>query len=85
MVRAYTGAGVYQFYRFALENDLRAGTLIEVLPGFGGCTRPFILLYPHARHLSSRVLAFVEFIVDRLGAHRTMQLNEDTESRARML
>jgi DNA-binding transcriptional LysR family regulator len=62
------GAGIYQFYRFTLEDDLRAGRLVEVLPEFGGCTRPFILLYPHARHVSSRVRAFVDFIVGKLAS-----------------
>jgi DNA-binding transcriptional LysR family regulator len=60
-------AGLFQTYRFAVANELRAGTLVEVLPEFGGCSRPFILLYPHARHLSSRVRAFVDFIVEKLG------------------
>ncbi|BAN27992.1 LysR family transcriptional regulator [Caballeronia insecticola] len=61
------GAGLFQTYRFTVEDDLRAGTLTEVLPDFGGCSRPFILLYPHGRHLSSRVRAFVDFVVEKLG------------------
>jgi DNA-binding transcriptional LysR family regulator len=60
------GAGLFQTYRFTVENELRAGTLTEVLREFGGCSRPFILLYPHGRHLSSRVRAFVDFVVERL-------------------
>jgi DNA-binding transcriptional LysR family regulator len=60
------GAGLFQTYRFTVEEELRAGTLTEVLPEFGGCSRPFILLYPHGRHLSSRVRAFVDFVVEKL-------------------
>jgi DNA-binding transcriptional LysR family regulator len=63
---ARNGAGLFQIYRFTVEDDLRAGTLTEVLRDFGGCSRPFILLYPHGRHLSSRVRAFVDFIVEKL-------------------
>jgi len=63
---ARSGAGLFQIYRFTVEDDLRAGTLTEVLRDFGGCSRPFILLYPHGRHLSSRVRAFVDFIVEKL-------------------
>ncbi|GAB2901025.1 LysR family transcriptional regulator [Paraburkholderia jirisanensis] len=63
-------AGLFQTYRFCVEQDLRDGRLVELLADKGGCTRPFILLYPHARHLSSRVRAFVDFLVERLaGGH----------------
>jgi DNA-binding transcriptional LysR family regulator len=60
------GAGVFQTYRFIVEHDLANGTLQEMLIPFGHCTRPFILLYPHARHLSSRVRSFVDFLVENL-------------------
>ncbi|MFC0397712.1 LysR family transcriptional regulator [Paraburkholderia rhizosphaerae] len=59
-------AGLFQTYRFVVESDLREGRLVEVLRDKGGRSRPFILLYPHARHLSSRVRAFVDFLVDKL-------------------
>ena len=59
-------AGLFQTYRFVVERDLKDGTLREVLAPYGGRTRPFVLLYPHARHLSSRVRAFVDFLVEKL-------------------
>lgn len=62
---ARAGAGMFQTYRFVVEQDLRDGTLVEILPQFGGSTRPFVLLYPHARHVSSRVRALVDFLVDK--------------------
>ncbi|MDF3884041.1 LysR family transcriptional regulator [Cupriavidus basilensis] len=62
---ARAGAGLFQTYRFVVESDLREGNLVEVLPEYGGATRPFILLYPHARHLSLRVRAFVDFLVEK--------------------
>jgi DNA-binding transcriptional LysR family regulator len=63
---ARNGVGVFQTYRFAVEDDLASGKLIELLPESGGCARPFILLYPHGRHLSSRVRTFVDFVVEKL-------------------
>ncbi|MNT18208.1 hypothetical protein D3C72_1533970 [compost metagenome] len=51
-----------------VEQDLRDGTLVEVLQAYGGCTRPFLLLYPHARHVSRRVRALVDFLVDKFSA-----------------
>jgi len=67
---ARNGAGVFQTYRFIVEKDLAEGTLKELLVPYGGCSRPFVLLYPHSRHLSSRVRSFVDFLVEKLGERR---------------
>jgi DNA-binding transcriptional LysR family regulator len=63
---ARSGAGLVQTYRFIVAQDLARGDLVELLPQHGGTSRPFILLYPHARHLSLRVRTFVDFLVDKL-------------------
>ena len=63
---ARSGAGIVQTYRFIVEQDLARGDLVELLPEVGGASRPFILLYPHARHLSLRVRTFVDFLVEHL-------------------
>ncbi|WP_295999446.1 LysR family transcriptional regulator [Rugamonas sp.] len=63
---ARSGAGVVQTYRYIVAEDIRRGELVELMPQFGGTSRPFILLYPHARHLSQRVRAFVDFLVGRM-------------------
>ncbi len=62
------GAGIFQTYRFIVEKDIADGTLKELLIPYGGCSRPFVLIYPHARHLSSRVRSFVDFLMERLGS-----------------
>jgi DNA-binding transcriptional LysR family regulator len=62
------GAGLFQTYRFMVADDIRSKRLTEVLPDFGGSTRPFILLYPHAPHVSSRVRTFVDFLIHKLHA-----------------
>jgi DNA-binding transcriptional LysR family regulator len=62
------GAGIFQTYRFIVDEDIGKGTLKELLVPYGGCSRPFVLLYPHARHLSSRVRSFVDFLMERLGS-----------------
>ncbi|MFL9900290.1 LysR family transcriptional regulator [Paraburkholderia fungorum] len=64
---ARNGGGLFQTYRFVVEQDLATGGLVEVLPEFGGTSRPFVLLYPHKRHVSLRVRRFVEFLVETLG------------------
>ncbi|HTD03950.1 LysR family transcriptional regulator [Undibacterium sp.] len=63
------GAGIVQTYRYIVEKDLERGELIELLPQFGGASRPFILLYPHARHLSLKVRTLVDFLIEKL-THR---------------
>jgi DNA-binding transcriptional LysR family regulator len=62
---AKAGAGLFQTYRFIVENDLAEGRLLEVLPSFGGRSRPVSLIYPHGRLLPSRVRAFVDFMMEQ--------------------
>lgn len=64
---AKAGAGLLQTYRFVIEEELANGQLVEVLRQHGGAARPFILIYPHARHMSLRVRTFVDFLMQRLG------------------
>lgn len=59
-------AGLVQTYRYIVEQDLARGDLVELLPQHGGTSRPFILLYPHARHLSLRVRTLVDFLLEKV-------------------
>lgn len=59
------GAGLVQTLRFMVEDELHAGTLVEVMPHCAGSTRAVSLLYPHRRALPLRVRAFVDFIVEK--------------------
>ena len=63
---ARAGAGLSQTYRYIVEQDLQRGDLVELLPEHGGTSRPFFLLYPHARHLSLRVRSLVDFLTEEL-------------------
>jgi len=62
---AKSSAGLFQAYRFVVEKELAAGSLVEVLPAFAGRSRPFSLLYPHGRLLPSRVRVFVDFLMEQ--------------------
>ena len=57
------GLGLAQMPLFHVEEDLRAGRLVSVLPEFEVPRIPLSLLYPRSRHLSSRVRAFVDWTV----------------------
>lgn len=60
---ALHGAGLFQAYRFTVEEELRQGRLVELLKPFGGRSRPFNLLYPHQRFVPLRVRCFVDFLL----------------------
>jgi len=62
------GAGVFQAYRFVVEEDLRAGRLVELLQDFGSRSRPHSLLYPHRRFVPLRVRAFVDYLLGQRSA-----------------
>ncbi|MDQ1814618.1 LysR family transcriptional regulator [Massilia sp. CCM 9210] len=61
---ARSGAGLFQAYRFTIEEELRNKSLVDVLSAHGGCSRPFSVMYPHGRHLSLKVRAFVDFLLE---------------------
>lgn len=61
---AKCGGGLMQAYRFTVQEELKRGDLVEVLQDYGQTTRPFLLIYPHARHVPSRVRAFIEFMLE---------------------
>ena len=63
---ARAGAGVLQTYRFIVEQDLRDGTLVELLPELAGASRPFSLLYPANRHMPLRVRVLIDFLIEKL-------------------
>ncbi|NWD45427.1 LysR family transcriptional regulator [Pseudomonas yamanorum] len=58
------GAGLFQTYKFIVEDELANGSLVEVLRPYGGRSRPFTLLYPHGRYVPHRVRAFVDFLLE---------------------
>jgi DNA-binding transcriptional LysR family regulator len=61
---AIAGGGLFQTYHFIAQAAVRRGELIEVLKPASGRTRRFSVLYPQNRHLSARVKAFVDFLLN---------------------
>jgi DNA-binding transcriptional LysR family regulator len=60
---ARAGGGLVQIYHFIAEEAVRQGELVEVVKRCAGRSRPFAVLYPQNRHMSTRVRAFVDFLV----------------------
>jgi DNA-binding transcriptional LysR family regulator len=63
---ARNGIGLAQTYRFIVNDDLENGTLVEVLHGLGGASRPVSILYPANRHMPHRVRVLVEYLLEHL-------------------
>lgn len=60
------GAGLLQTYRFIVEEDIKRGTMVELLQEFGGCSRPFSLIYPGSRYMPLRVRLLMDFLKERI-------------------
>ncbi|WP_037431462.1 LysR family transcriptional regulator [Sinorhizobium fredii] len=60
---ARAGMGVIQAPFFMVRDDLRAGTMVPVLPDWQVDPMPVYLVYPPNRHLSSRLRVFADWVV----------------------
>jgi DNA-binding transcriptional LysR family regulator len=67
---ARAGLGVCQAFDFMVEDDVRAGRLVEVLAPYAAATEPIHALTLPRRASSPKVRAFLDFLVDRLGTRR---------------
>jgi DNA-binding transcriptional LysR family regulator len=52
---------------FIVGRDLQSGALVSVLSEYLAQPLALHALYPHARHLSPKVRAFVDFLAERFG------------------
>ena len=59
---ARLGLGLIQVPRYHVEDDLKRGTLIAVLPDCPPSPTPVSLLYPRNRQLSPRVRVFIDWL-----------------------
>ncbi|MFJ3485500.1 LysR substrate-binding domain-containing protein [Pseudomonas sp. NPDC090202] len=62
---ALSGFGLIRLPTYITGNDLRAGTLVEVLEDFRAPADPIRIVYPSKRHLSPRVRIFIDLLVQR--------------------
>lgn len=63
---ALAGMGIIRFAEFLVGADVRAGRLIPLLQEFDrGDSPPITAVYPHKKHLSPRVRALVDFLVEK--------------------
>ena len=66
-IAALGGLGITILPSFIVGRDLQEGRLIPVLDEFIAQPLALHAVYPHARHLSPKVRAFVDFLAKRFG------------------
>jgi DNA-binding transcriptional LysR family regulator len=59
---ALRGCGLIQLPRYHVEDELRAGHLVELLADWQSPTVPISAMYPYRRQLSARVRVFVDWL-----------------------
>ena len=64
---ALKGLGIVNLPTFIVGGDLQAGALVTALDKFITQDMALSAVYPHSRHLSPKVRAFVDFLADRFG------------------
>jgi DNA-binding transcriptional LysR family regulator len=64
---ALAGQGVIWQPTFLIGNDLRAGKLVQVLPDYRLPDIDVLAVYPSRRHLSAKIRAVIDFLVDAFG------------------
>ncbi|MDL9997008.1 LysR family transcriptional regulator [Variovorax sp. J22P240] len=59
-----SGLGMAQTFAFMAKPYLDSGELVEVLPGWEPPPHPVYVVYPPNRHLSAKLRAFVDWVVE---------------------
>lgn len=70
---AAAGFGIVQVPEVGVRERLRTGEFVEVLSEWRPTPLPMTLLYPHRRHLPSRVRVFMDWMVALLTPRMTQQ------------
>ena len=66
MAAALAGLGIARVPDFVAEDNLKNGSLVRLLEKYEPVAPvTMYVVYPHARHLASKVRAFVDFLVER--------------------
>ena len=72
---AVAGMGVNLEPDFIVADDVRAGRLVPLLPGYAPPAIPINAAYPSRRHLSAKVRAFIDFLAHRFESNPEWRLD----------
>ncbi|WP_367160939.1 LysR family transcriptional regulator [Kozakia baliensis] len=63
------GLGLIQIPAYDVRHHLSAGELVEIMPEWRAEPLPMTILYPHRKHLSRRLQAFIEWVTPILSQY----------------
>jgi DNA-binding transcriptional LysR family regulator len=61
------GAGIMLAPDYLVEDELKAGRLIRLLPDYSTPETPVRAVYPHSHYLSAKTRTFIDFLATRFG------------------
>ncbi|MDU8923980.1 LysR family transcriptional regulator [Pasteurellaceae bacterium LIM206] len=61
---AKAGLGIINSPVFLVQDELKSGALVEILPEYKHQQLDLHAVYPHRRHLAAKVKAFIEFLTE---------------------
>ena len=64
---ALAGLGITRVAAYVVGDDLRSGALVALLTDVEASDGDVFAVYPAARHLSPKVRAFIDFLVETIG------------------
>jgi len=76
------GLGIAFLPTFLVGEDIRVGRLEAVLPQYADDSAAIYAVFPHARHLSPKLRAFIDFLAERFRGTPEWDRNIKQEQRA---
>jgi DNA-binding transcriptional LysR family regulator len=70
---AVCGAGIVLQPEYVLDDDLRTGALVRVLPRYAPRALPVHLVFPAQQSSTPKLRAWIDFVVEKLGKSRLPQ------------
>jgi len=65
--KARTMKGIMLAPDYLVEDELKAGRLIRLLPDYATAETPVHAVYPHSHNLSAKTRTFIDFLATRFG------------------
>src|SRR3954447_346067 len=67
---ALAGHGIFLAPSFIIAAEIESGALVQLMPEFRPVEFAINAIYPHRRHLSTKVRTFIDLLSERFQAHR---------------
>jgi DNA-binding transcriptional LysR family regulator len=68
---AIAGDGIFLGPSFMVAEDIRAGSLLKLLPDYNPLEFMITAIYPHKYGLSSKVRSFIQLLLEHFAVHRS--------------